>query len=193
MKFRDLFSAFGSRWPLDLVSTDFPPSSDVAGLLAQINDSIELHNVTTDVAGFGKVAVNATLKASTPLAKPELISARFPSLRFIFSPDTGWSSGFRVSVSLDGTFSLQIDSLPLDVQVPSDMLSAHADPEKRKKENGINLTTSLQPSVISRTFSLTIEASGDLNLVAHSPISIGPCTLFGLSMRAVYDLSLIHI
>lgn len=190
MRLTQLFAGFGSGWPSDVIGLGWPPSDDgIASLLLQIDDSIEVHEVITDVAPDGTLTVGGTLKSPTPPAPTELVLPAFPSLRFVFTPDIGWSSGFRASVGLDGTVTVQVDDVPLQVLMPSDLLRAH--PTLPAADTGITLSGSTEPSVVSRSFAVTLEASGDLLLAPHLPISIGPCTLFGISMRAVHDVQLL--
>lgn len=193
MKFTDLFANFGSSWPEELANTSWPPTEDVTGLLAQIDSAIELHDAAADVGGDGTVTLTATLKITTGSAPAEiqLVSRLFPSMRFVFRPPLDWSSDFRCSLARDGTVTLQIDTLPLDVLVPPDLLAAHPDESQRGADTRITLSISADPTVISRDFALTLEAAGDLRLEPHFPISIGPCTLMGVPMRAVHEMVLI--
>lgn len=194
MRFTDLFSAFGSTWPTQVINTAWPPETPVAGLfLEQIEDAFRLHDVVTDIAPDGTISVIAKLKlASTgPPAEVELVTRLFPSFRFVFKADPDWESDFRCAVASDGTASVQIDKLPLDVLIPPDLLAEHPDTAKQGKDTKIELSGGAQHSVISRDFALTLEASGELRLDPHLPISIGPCKLFGIPMTAVHDLVLV--
>ncbi|MEM9549684.1 MAG: hypothetical protein AAGA05_00830 [Pseudomonadota bacterium] len=189
MRFTDLFSAFGASWPEELVNTAWPPTGPISGpFLTQIDDAIRLHDVITDISPDGMIGVTASLQleAGIPPARTELVSRLFPSLRFVFAPDVDWSSDFRCAIASDGTASVQIDSLPLEVMVPTDLLSKH--PTKNGADTGVELAEGAQHSVISRTFSLTLEANGEMRLDPHLPISIGPCKLFGIATRAVHEL-----
>ncbi|WP_293676430.1 hypothetical protein, partial [uncultured Phenylobacterium sp.] len=193
MKFTELFGNFGSSWPEELVNTSWPPTADVEGLLAQIDSAIELHDAAADVGADGTVTLTATLKITTGSAPADtqLTSRLFPSMRFVFRPPLDWSSDFRCSVARDGTVTLLVDTLPLDVLVPPDLLAAHPDETQRGADSKIALSISADPTVISRDFALTLEAAGDLRLEPHFPISIGPCRLMGVPMRAVHEMVLI--
>lgn len=193
MKFVDILSGFGSHWPEQLVNTSWPPPSDVTGLLAQINDAIELHDVAADIGEDGTLTLTATLKITTGSAPADtrLVSRLFPSMQFVFHPDLSWSSDFRCSIARDGTVTVQIDTITLDVLVPPDFLAAHPDEAQRGADTGIVLSVSGDPSVITRDFALTFEADGSLRLEPHLPISVGPCQLMGVPCRAVHDIVLI--
>ncbi len=193
MKFTDLLANFGSSWPEELVNTSWPPTADVEGLLAQIDSAIELHDAAADIGEDGTVTLAATLKITTGSAPADtqLVSRLFPSMRFVFRPPLDWSSDFRCSLARDGTVTLQVDTLPLDVLVPPDLLAAHPDETQRGADTKITLSISADPTVISRDFALTLEAAGDLRLEPHFPISIGPCTLMGVPMRAVHEMLLV--
>ena len=193
MKFTDLLSNFGSSWPEELVNTSWPPTAAIDGLLAQIDSAIELHDAAADLGADGNVTLTATLKVVTGSAPADtqLVSRLFPSMRFVFRPALDWSSDFRCSLARDGTVTLQVDTLPLDVLVPPDLLGAHPDEAQRGADTKIVLSDSADPSVITRDFALTLEAAGDLRLEPHFPISIGPCRLMGVPMRAVHEMVLI--
>ena len=193
MKFVDLLSGFGSRWPEELVNTSWPPTADITGLLAQINDAIELHDATADIGADGTLTLTATLKITTGSAPADtrLVSRLFPSMQFVFRPDLDWSSDFRCSIAPDSTVTVQIDTLTLDVLVPPDLLAAHPDEQQRGADTKIALSVSGDPTVITRDFALTVEADGSLRLEPHLPISVGPCTLMGVPCRAVHDIVLI--
>lgn len=192
MRFTELFADFGSSWPIEFISTAWPPDdSDIPALVAQIDDAIEIHEPVTDVSAAGTVTVTGKLKPRNLPARTELVGALFPSIRFVFAGDSSWSSDFRVSVAADDTVTLQIDTLPLEVLVPSDLLAEHLDEDKRGADTDITLATHADHSVIKRNFSLHLEAQGHLRLESHLPISIGPCRLFGIPMKAVHDLTFI--
>jgi len=193
MKFTDLLSGFGSRWPVELVNTSWPPPDDVTGLLAQIDDAIELHDVAADVGADGTLTLTATLKIATGSAPADtqLVSRLFPSMQFVFRPGLDWSSDFRCSIAPDRTVTVQIDTLTLDVLVPPDFLAAHPDEAQRGADTKIALSVSADPTVITRDFALTFEADGSLRLEPHLPISVGPCRLMGVPCRAVHEIVLI--
>jgi len=189
----ELFAAFGSSWPVSEIDTSWPPSTDGTGLAAQAVDSIEVEDLVTDVGTDGTVTVTGTLSlvASTPPAPTRLTSHIFPSLGFTFHPDADWSSAFRASIPPTGGATVQIDSLPLQVAVPADLLRAHPDTTKRGADSGIELSEGAVDTVISRDFAFLIDAAGRIHLDAHLPISIGPCTIFGVPATAVHELTLI--
>lgn len=193
MRFSELFSAFGSTWPTEVINTGWPPSASVTGLLAQIDDAIRLHDVLTDIGPNGTISVAAKLKLAPggPPGEVQLVTRLFPSFRFVFKPGLDWDSNFRCAVASDSTASVQIDSLPLDVLIPPDLLAEHPDTAKQGKDTKIELSDGAQHSVITRDFSLTLEAGGELRLDPHLPVSIGPCKLFGIPMIAVHDLVLV--
>ena len=193
MKFIDLLSGFGSRWPEELVNTAWPPPADVTGLLAQIDEAIELHDVAADIGADGTLTLTATLKIATGSAPADtrLVSRLFPSMQFVFRPALDWSSDFRCSIAPDSTVTVQIDTITLDVLVPPDLLAAHPDEEQRGADTKIALSVSADPTVITRDFALTYEADGSLRLEPHLPISVGPCTLMGVPCSAVHDIVLI--
>ena len=45
--------------------------------------------------------------------------------------------------------------------------------------------------MITRDFSFLLDADGAIHLEPHLPISVGPCTIFGLPATAVHELTLI--
>lgn len=190
MRLTDLFASLSSVWPVADIDTSFPSSTDGSGLSAQMADAIEVEDVTTDVAPDGSITVSGklTLQSLAP-APTMLVSRLFPSMRFAFAPASDWTSDFRVSSSLDGTYTLQVDTLPLAISIPPDLLGAH--PTKQGIDKGIVLSDGAADTVITRDFSFAIEAGGAIRLEAHLPISIGPCRIFGLPAKAVHDLRLI--
>lgn len=193
MRFTDLFSAFGSAWPADLVNTEWPPdtSGTVSGLLAQIDDHFRIHEPAVDIGTDGTITLTGTLKLETLPARTELVSGLFPTLRFVFAGKIDWSSDFHVFLGSSGTVGLQIDTLPLEILIPPDLLGAHPDEEKRDTDQDITLSEGAGHSVINRMFSLTLEAEGNLRLEPHLPISVGPCRLIGIAMKGLHDLTLI--
>jgi hypothetical protein len=193
MKFTDLLTGFGSSWPEELVNTSLPPTDDITGLLAQIDAAIELHDAAADVGSDGTLTLTATLKITTGSAPADtrLVSRLFPSMQFIFRPGLDWSSDFRCSIATDGSVTVQVDTLPLDVLLPPDLLAAHPDPEQHGADSKITLSVAPEPSVITRDFALILEADGLLRLEPHLPISVGPCRLMGVPCRAVHDILLI--
>ena len=193
MRLTDLFASLSSAWPVDDIDTSFPSSTDGSGLSAQMADAIEVEEPTTDVAPDGSVTVSGklTLKNGLAPAPTTLVSRLFPSMRFAFAPANDWTSDFRVSSSLDGSYTLQVDTLPLAISIPPDLLGAHPDPTQQGIDKGIVLSDGAIDSVISRDFSFAIETGGAIRLEAHLPISIGPCRIFGMPAKAVHDLRLI--
>ena len=194
MRLNDLFAAFGSSWPAEDINTSWPPSTDGSGLASQAADTIEVEDVVTAVAPDGTVTVTGKLSlvAGVPPAPTPLTSHVFPSLWFTFAPDPDWESDFRASIAPTGGGStVQIDSLPLEVSVPADLLRAHPDATKRGTDADIELSEAAGDSVITRDFSFLIDAAGQIHLEPHLPISVGPCTLFGVPATAVHELTLI--
>ncbi|MEO6443968.1 MAG: hypothetical protein ABIP66_02235, partial [Gemmatimonadaceae bacterium] len=193
MRLTDLFASLPNAWPVDDIDTSFPPSTDGSGLMAQLVDAIEVEDVVTHVDRNGTVAVRGKLTLANGLAPAPttLVSRIFPSMRFAFAPASDWQSDFRVSSDISGGYTLQVDTLPLDVSIPPDLLAAHTDPAKQGLDKGIVLSDGVSDSVISREFALTIEAAGVIRLESHLPISIGPCRIFGLPAKAVHDLRLV--
>ncbi len=92
-------------------------------------DAIEVEDATADVAPDGMVAVTGKLSlvGGVPPARTELVTRLFPSLKFVFAPELDWTSDFRVSTALGGGHTIQVDSLPLEVGIPPDLLAAHPD------------------------------------------------------------------
>ena len=193
MRLSELFSAFGTSWPTETIDTSWPPSTDGAGLAAQTDDAIEVSEVATSVGPDGTVAITGTLslRASMPPAPTRLASHLFPSLGFTFAPEPDWSSAFRASVSPAGVRTVQIDTLPLAVAVPPDLLRAHPDTSKRGKDAGIDLAEGAGETLISRDFAFAIEADGTVRLDAHLPISVGPCCVFGTPAKGVHEIVLV--
>lgn len=194
MKLSEIFLSFGTGWPRELLNTSWPPTGMPASLLAFVDNTFVVHGLATDIAANGTVAVTGTLKLAHPELVPSrlpLVSGHFPSFTFTFAGEGDWSSPFRMSLAADATFTVQIDSLPLDVGVPADLLAAHPVAAQRGADSGIALTEGANQSVISRTFSFMLEADGEARLEPHLPISIGPCRLFGMPMRAVHELALL--
>lgn len=194
MKFSEIFSDFGANWPRELVNTAWPPTGAPTSLLALIDQTLVVHQVASDVAPDGTLAVTGVLKLADPGLAPSalpLVSGVFPSFTFTFTGEGDWSSPFRMSIGGTSTFTVQIDNLPLGVGLPSDLLSAHPDETQRGADTDIELAEGAMPSVIKRAFTFTLEASGLARLEPHLPISVGPCRLFGLPMRAVHELVLL--
>lgn len=193
MRLNELFASVGSAWPVDDIDTSFPPSTDGTGLAAQLIDTIEVEDVSTDVVPDGTLAITGKLALIGGIAPaPTALATRlFPSLRFVFAPKPDWKSDFRVSTALGGGYTLQVDSLPLEVAVPPDLLAAHPDPAQRGIDSGIALSDGAADSIVTRDFRLTIESDGAIRLEPELPILVGPCRLFGLPAKAVHDLSLI--
>jgi hypothetical protein len=193
MRLTELFASLSSAWPIDDIDTSFPPSTDGEDLVALMVSAIEVEEVITDVGHDGNVTVTGklTLKDGLAPAPTTLVSRIFPSMRFAFAPDNDWKSDFRVSTDLAGKYTLQVDTLPLNVSIPPDLLAAHPDPAKQGIEKGIELSDSASDTVISRDFSFAIEAEGAIRLESHLPISIGPCRIFGAPAKAVHDLRFI--
>jgi hypothetical protein len=190
MKLNELFAAFGSSWPVSEIDTSWPPSTDGTGLAAQTIEAIEVVDLVTDLGADGTVTVTGTLSlvANTPPAPTRLLSHLFPSLGFIFHPEGDWTSAFRASIPPTGHATVQIDSLPLQVAVPADLLRAHPDTSKRGADAEIELSESAGDTIISRDFTFLLDAAGRIHIDPHLPISIGPCTLFGVPATAVHEL-----
>lgn len=193
MRLNDLFAAFATSWPVADIDVSWPPSTDGSGLAAQAADAMEVEDVVTAVAPDGTVTVSGKLAliAGVPPAFTRLTSHIFPSLGFTFAPEVDWKSDFRVSVSPAGDSTVQIDALPLAVSVPPDLLRAHPDPAQRGADSAIEMSDGASDSVITRTFSFLRDAAGKYHLEPHLPISVGPCTLFGVPATAVHELTLI--
>jgi hypothetical protein len=193
MRLNELFSSIATSWPVDDIDTSFPPSTDGSGLAAELIDAIEVEDVSADVAPDGTVAVTGKLSlvGGIPPELGTLVTRLFPSLRFRFAPEAVWTSDMRVSTTIGGGHTIQVDTLPLEVAIPPDLLAAHPDPAKRDIDPSITLSAGAADSVISRDFSLLIEADGTVRVQPHLPISIGPCRMFGLPATAVHDLSFI--
>ncbi|MGV3708055.1 MAG: hypothetical protein ACO1Q7_04380 [Gemmatimonas sp.] len=193
MRLTDLFSTLATAWPVDSIDTSFPSSTDGSALAALMTDSIEVEDVAADVMPDGSVTITGTLKLVDNLPPPPtaMVSSAFPSCKIQFAAGPDWSSDFRVASLADGAYTLQVDTLPLKVSLPPDLLRAHPDPEKRGIDSGIELAELAGDSVISRDFSFTIEADGAIRIESHLPISVGPCCIFGFPAKAVHDLSFI--
>ena len=193
MRFTDLFVSFGSAWPQELVNTQWPPDvgGDVAGLLAQIDNHFRIHDAGVDIGRDGAMTLIGELKLASLPARTELVSGLFPTLRFVFAGEIDWSSDFRISIVPSREFMLQIDTLPLEILLPADLLGAHPDEDKRDTDKDISLADFAGHSTIKRTFSLALEAEGNLRLEPHLPISVGPCRLMGIAMKGLHDLTLI--
>lgn len=191
MRLADLFASLS--WPVADIDTSFPPSTNGAGLAAQMADAIEVEDVITDVAPDGTVTVTGKLSLVGGLAPAPttLFTRLFPSMGFVFAPRPDWKSDFRVSTRLGGGYTLQVDTLPLLITVPPDLLAAHPDPAKHGIDTGVTLSDGADDSVIEREFSFEIERDGAIRLQSHVPISIGPCRIFGLPAKAVHDLCLL--
>ena len=192
MRLTDLFAAIS--WPVSEIDTSFPPSTTGAGLAAQAAEALEVDDVVTDVGADGTVTVTGTLSlvANTPPAPTRLVSHLFPSFGFTFVPKPDWTSGFRVSIG-PGTAgsTVQIDTLPLEVAVPPDLLGAHPDPIKRGADSGVELSEDAGDTLIKRDFSFLMDADGMFHLEPHLPISVGPCLIFGAPATAVHEITLI--
>lgn len=196
MKFTDIFgSDFGAQWPRELLNTSWPPTGSPASLLALIDTTLVVHDLAVDVDASGTLAISGVLKLAHPESAPSaqpLVSGLFPSFTFTFAGVGDWSSPFRVSLAgiapSAATVTLQIDQLPLVVGLPADLLAAHPDEAQRGADTDIELATGANQSRIERTFAFTLEAGGAARLEPHLPISIGPCRLFGIPMRAVHEL-----
>ncbi len=193
MRLTDLFASLASSWPADKINTAFPPDGGGAGPAAQAADTIEVEDVATEVGPDGTVTVTGklTLIGGSAPAPTRLVSHLFPALAFVFAPATDWSSDFWVSMAPTGEGStVQIDTLPLRMFVPSDLLRAHPNPATPDPDTGIDLAGGEPESVISWDFSFLLDTAGRIHLEPHVPISIGPCTLFGLPVAAVHELTL---
>ncbi len=192
MRLTDLFAAFGSSWPVADIDTSWPPSTDGTGLAALAADLTDVEDVVTEVGADGTVAVTGTLSLSGPMPPgvTPLRSHLFPSLGFTFAPEDTWSSAFRVAVAPGGT-TVQIDTLPLEVGVPPDLLRAHPDSSLHGADADVELSEGAGDTVISRDFSLLRDADGTIHLEPHLPISVGSCTIFGLPAKGVHELSLV--
>jgi len=193
MRFSDLFLSFGSAWPREFINTEWPPDGggDIGVTLAQIDNAVRIHDATTDIGPDGAITLTGEMKLESMPPPTEFVSGIFPTFRFAFAGDINWSSTFHFALRPTGEFSLHIDELPLEVLVPADLLGAHPDEDLREIDDEIELSESADRTVIKRTFRLIIEADGALRLEAHLPISIGPCRLMGIPMKAVHDLTLI--
>lgn len=192
MRFSDLIPNLGAEtdWPIDLVSTAFPPhDSDIESLLAQLDEAIEITHIVTDVSADGTVTFTGKLQLRIAPAPTELTGRLFPNLRFLFVPTMQWKSDFVMSLAQDGTATLQIDTVPLEVRLPADLLAAH--PKEAAADTGITLTEDSTYSVIKRNFTVYFEAEGHLRLDPDLPISIGPCTLTGIPLKGIHDLNFI--
>ncbi|MEU1520113.1 hypothetical protein ABZ490_49770 [Streptomyces sp. NPDC005811] len=191
MRLNELFAAIA--WPVSEIDTSFPPSTTGAGLAAQATEAIEVDDVVTEIGPDGTVTLTGTLSlvAGTPPTRTRLVSHLFPSLGFTFVPKADWTSAFRVSIGLAGGSTVQIDVLPLEVAVPSDLLGAHPDPAKQGADAGVQLSTGAGDSVISREFSFLLDAGQMIHLEPHLPISVGPCSIFGAPAIAVHEITLI--
>ncbi len=192
MRLSELFAAFSSSWPVDDIDTSWPPSTDGTGLAVDADDLIEVEDVVTDVGADGTVAVTGKLTLSGPLPPDvaQLKSHLFPSLGFTFAPEDTWSSTFRVVVTPSGS-AVQIDTLPLEIAVPPDLLRAHPDSSLHGADADVALSEGAGDTVISRDFSLLRDADGTIHLEPHLPLSVGPCTIFGLPAKAVHELSFV--
>ncbi len=193
MRLTELFASIANAWPAQDIDTSFPSSTDGTGLMAQLVDAIEVEDAITDIDAAGTVTVSGTLTLANGLAPAPttLVSRIFPSMRFAFAPSNDWKSDFRASSNTAGGYTLQVDTLPLDVHIPPDLLGAHPDPARQGIDRGIVLSDGAADSTISRDFAFTIEAPGVMRLESHLPISIGPCRIFGLHAKAVHDLRFI--
>ncbi len=190
MRLTELFASLANAWPVNDIDTSFPPSTDGSGLMAQLVDAIDVEDAMTSVDVTGTVTVSGTLTLKDGLAPAPttLVSRIFPSMRFAFAPANDWKSDFRASSNTASGYTLQVDTLPLDVSIPPDLLAAHPDPAKQGIDKSIVLSDGASDSTISREFALTIEAAGAIRLESHLPISVGPCRIFGLPAKAVHDL-----
>ena len=194
MKLGDLFASFADSWPDDKINTSWPPSTDGSGLAAQAAGLVEVEDVVTAVGPDGTVTVTGRLTlipGANVTSPPRLTSHLFPSLWFSFIPAQDWTSDFRASVAPSGTATVQIDTLPLKVFVPPDLLGAHPTPTAAGHDFGIELSEGAGDTTITRDFSFLMDAERQIRLEPHLPISIGRCTLFGVPVRAVHELNLI--
>lgn len=194
MNLGDLFASFATSWPADKINTSWPPSTDGSGLANQADDIIEVENVVTAVGPDATVTITGrlSLKPTALLPTDRLTSHLFPSLGFLFAPpDLSWVSDFRASVAPTGASTVQIDLLPLKVFVPPDLLRAHDVPTAPGHDIGVELSEGAGDTVITRDFSFLMDAEREMRFEPHMPISIGPCTLFGVPMKAVHELTLI--
>jgi hypothetical protein len=193
MRLTDLFADFASSWPADKINTSWPPSTDGSGLAAQAANTIEVEDVVTAVGPDGTVTVTGKLSLLAGASPaPTLTSHLFPSLSFTFDPELDWKSDFRASIApAGGASTVQIDTLPLKVSVPPDLLRAHQFPAATDPASGIELSDGAGDTVIKRDFSFLFDVQREIHLESHLPISIGPCTLFGVPAKAVHELTLI--
>lgn len=194
MKFSEIFSSFGANWLRELVNTSWPPTGAPASLLALIDQTLVVHGVASDVGPDGTLTVTGVLKLADPTLVPStlpVVSGVFPSFTFTFAGEGDWNSPFRMSIANTATFTVQIDNLPLAVGLPADLLAAHPDETQRGSDTDIELSEGANQSTIKRPYTFTLEADGMARLEPHLPISIGPCRLFGLPMRAVHELVLL--
>ena len=139
MRLNELFAAFGTSWPADEIDTV------VAAVNGRHGCSPRRPSTAIEVEDVGHrrrarrdrhrhAAHSVARSRSTPPAPTRLTSHLFPSLGFTFHPEADWSSAFRVSIPPAGGSTVQIDSLPLDVAVPADLLRAHPDaPNARQR------------------------------------------------------------
>ena len=193
MRLTDIFAAFASSWPADKINTSWPPTTDGSGLAAQAAKAIEVEDVVSHIGADDTVTITGrlTLVAGVQPAATRLTSHLFPSLGFTFAPEAGWRSDFRASVVPGGDATVQIDTLPLIVFIPPDLLRAHDVPAATDPSSGIQLSENANDTEIKRDFSFLFDAQREIHLEPHLPISIGPCTLFGLPAKAVHELTLI--
>ena len=185
MKFSEIFAAFGSNWPRELVNTSWPPTGSPTSLLASIDNTLVVHGVAADVGTDGTLAVTGVLKLAHPELAPStvpMVSGLFPSFTFTFAGEGDWSSPFRMSIAGTTTFTVQVDNLPLGVGLPADLLSAHPVEAQRGADTDIDLTEGANLSVIKRNFAFTLEAmpgrdqdkyGRDLRVVVRSGRSLG--------------------
>ena len=194
MKLTDLFASLADSWPADKINTSWPPSTDGSGLAAQAAGLVEVEDVVTAVGPDGTVTVNGRLtliSGPNVTSPPRLTSHLFPSLWFSFVPAQDWTSDFRVSVAPTGAATVQIDTLPLKVFLPPDLLRAHQTPTAAGHDFGIELSEGADDTTITRDFSFLMDAERQIRLEPHLPISIGRCTLFGVPVQALHELTVI--
>lgn len=185
MRLREIFPGVTvENWPWSLLNVSGPPYEQRLALIGQLDDGLKFSDVDVRVSG-GNVAVTAKLSANPLFELRTLVTARFPSFEMAFAPGESWSSDFRASVATDGSYTFEIDKLPLHISIPGDLLSAH--PTKAGATSGVTLTSGAGDSSIEATFRLRV-ANGAPHLDPHLPLSIGPCTLTGIPLLAIHDL-----
>ena len=193
MKFTDLLSQLRVELARGagqhLLAADRRPST---GCSPRSTDAIELHDVVADIGAGRNGHPHRDAQGRHRLGRrrdTQLVSRLFPSMRFVFRPDPRLVQRLPLSRwPATATVTVQIDTLPLDVLVPPDLLGAHPTRPSAGRDTKIELSDCADPTVITRDFALILEAAGDLRLEPHFPISIGPCRLMGVPMRAVHEM-----